>query len=435
MASGYHCTGSIPYGYIHNPENRQEWLLDEAAAEVIRRIFRLVIEGKGVYQIAHILEADKVLIPSAHFRENGIEAAHHDYADPYAWRGGVVATILERREYTGVKILKKTFTERYKHKKRKDTPEDERLLFEGAIPQIVDVETWELAQKLRRTVRRPAKDGRPPSPLTGLLYCADCGKKLTHARNMNYKTGVPKDEYMCGNYRQGTKNCSMHFIRASVVQELILAAIRGVAASVRNNETEFVEKVREASNLRAEAEVKESKKRLTKSQRRCDELDKLVTKLYETYALGKLPENHFDRMIAEYDAEQKELRETIAELQSEVDTFATDSVRADNFIELVKRYTEFDELTTPMLNAFVERVIIHEGDRSSGKRIQDIEIIFNFIGKYDAPPIPTPSPTEDDAEKLAKQDAKRAKNCEKLRAWRAKQKAEKLAAAETAEAR
>jgi hypothetical protein len=172
MSQGYHCTGSIPYGYVHNPENRQEWLLDETAAAVVRRIFQLMIDGKGAYQIANMLTADNVLIPTAHM-ESVVEAVRHEYSDPYAWRSGVVSTILERREYMGVKILKKTYSESYKQKKRKDTPTDEQITFEGAIPQIVDSETWELAQKLRRVVRRPAKDGRPPSPLTGLLVCAD----------------------------------------------------------------------------------------------------------------------------------------------------------------------------------------------------------------------------------------------------------------------
>lgn len=231
-----------------------------------------------------------------------------------------------------MKILKKTYSDSYKQKKRKETPEDEQLVFEGAIPQIVDLETWELAQKLRRVVRRPAKDGRPPSPLTGLLVCADCGKLLTHARNTDYRTGKAKNEYVCGNYRQGTKNCTMHYIRAEVVEELILTTIRRVAGYVKTSEAEFTERVREASNLQAEAEVKESKKRLAKADRRVTELDTLVTKLYETYALGKLPENHYDRMLAEYDDEQKSLQQSIKDLQSKIDGYAADSVLADSFI-------------------------------------------------------------------------------------------------------
>ena len=212
MEAGYHCSGSIPYGYLHDPDDRQQWIVDSQAAEVVRRIFQLVIDGKGVYQIANILAADKVPIPTAHYRETGNdEAVRQSYSDPYAWRGGVVSNILERREYMGIKVLKKTYSESYKQKKRKETPVDEQIVFEGGIPQIVDDETWHNAQRLRRTVRRPAKDGRPPSPLTGLLICAQCGKKLTHARNYDYQKNRERDEYVCGNYRQGTKNCTMHY--------------------------------------------------------------------------------------------------------------------------------------------------------------------------------------------------------------------------------
>jgi hypothetical protein len=338
-----------------------------------------------------------------------------------AWRDGVVSNILERREYTGVKVLKKTFTESYKHKKRKETPESELLTFEGGIPQIVTPETWGLAQKLRRVIRRPAKDGRPPSPLTGLLYCADCGKLLTHARNYDYQKNRERDEYVCGNYRQGTKNCTMHYIRTEVVNELILQTIRRVTGYVRNNESGFVERIREMSDLRAEEEVKESKKRLSKSERRVAEPDKLVTKLYETYALGKLPENHFECMIGEYDGEQTRLRQTIAELRSEIDGYAADSVRTDKFIELVKRYTEFDVLTVQMLNEPVEKVVVFEGDRSSGKRVQKVDIYLSFIGNFDIPDEPiTQTPEEIEAERKAEECRRKARD--RQREYRAKKK-------------
>jgi len=376
MEAGFVCTGSIPYGYVRDSENKQLWHIDEPAAEVVRRIFQLVIDGKGVYQIADILAADKVLIPTAHYEAAGnTGAVHHEVSDPYGWRGGVVSSILERREYMGIRVLRKSYSDSYKNKKRKATPTDEQLLFEGAIPQIVNEETWNNAQRLRRTVRRPSKDGgRPPSPLTGLLICADCGKKLTHARNYDYSKNKAHDEYVCGNYRQGTKNCTMHYIRTSVAETAILHAIQHVAKYLISNEAEFIEKVRAASNLRQEAEVKDSRKRLVKARRRCDELDTLVKKLYETYALGKLSENHFDRMIGEYDVEQKALEQEIADLQKQIDSYTADSVRADKFIDLVRRYTGFEELTPSMLGEFIEKVVVHEGDKSSGKRIQELEI-------------------------------------------------------------
>jgi hypothetical protein len=211
----------------------------------------------------------------------------------------------------------------------------------------------------------------------------------------------------------------MHYIRTSVVQEIILDVIRQAAKYALSNQSEFVDKIREASNLRAEAEVKESKKHLTKANRRAAELDTLIKKLYETYALGKLPENHFERMLDEYDAEQTALRQEVADLQSQIDTFAADSVRADRFIELVQRYTKFDELTVPMLNEFVEKVVIHEGDRSSGKRTQKVDVWLNFIGNFE---LPEPEKSAEELESERKLDEKRAKNAAKQREYRERKK-------------
>ena len=425
MEAGHHCSGSIPYGYIRDSSDKQVWHIDGPAAEVVRRIFKLVIEGNGVYQIADILAADKVLIPTAYYVASGnAGSVRHKFTDLYGWRGGVVSSILERREYMGILILKKTYSESFKKKKRIETPEEEQLVFEGAIPQIVDEETWNNAQRLRRTVRRPAKDGRPPSPLTGLLVCADCGKKLTHARNYDYQKDRERDEYVCGNYRQGTKNCTMHYVRTSVVEAAILGAIRRVAEYAVSNEAGFIERVRAAFNTRQETEVKDSKKRITKASRRCDELDIIVKKLYETYALGKLPENHFERMLAEYDAEQAALRQEIADLEALVSGYAADSVRADKFIEVVRRYTEFDELTVTMLNEFVEKVVIHEGDRSSGKRVQGIEVHMNFIGGFD---IPLPEKSAEEIEAGRRLDEKRRKQSERQRVYRERKKEEAAA--------
>jgi hypothetical protein len=184
---------------------------------------------------------------------------------------------------------------------------------------------------------------------------------------------------------------------------------------------EFAERVREASNLRAEEEIKESKKRLSKAERRIAEVDKLVTKLYETYALGKLPENHFERMIGEYDNEQAALRQTVIDLKAEIDGYAEDSVRADKFIEIVRRYTEFNTLSVQMLNEFVEKVVIYEGDKSSGKRVQQVDIYLSFIGNFNIPDEPMEmSPEEIEAERKA--DERRAKQRERQRAYRAKKK-------------
>ena len=425
MAEGKHCTGSIPYGFLHDPVDRQKWIVDEEAAKVVRRIFHLVIEGNGVYQIAEILERDRVLIPTAHWLEIGEKGnvRHASFKSPYLWRGSVVSSILRRREYMGHTVLRKTQSASYKSKKRKETPESELIIFENTYPAIVDEETWNNAQRLRRTVRRPTKYGKSPNPLTGLMYCADCGGKMTHERSIDSRrVGRNKNEYVCSRYRQRTDRCSIHFIRVPVIEELVLTAIRRVSEFARENEPEFVRKVSQAADTRLEESVREAKKLLAKSRRRRDELDGIIKKLYETYALGKFPENQFERLVAEYDAEQKTLDARIEETESAIERWDAESLKTGRFMELVRRYTEFTELTTPMLNEFVEKIVVHEADKSSGKRTQKVDIHFNFIGHF-IPPFKEEEPTPE--ELLAAQEKREkqlAKNREKLRRYRERKK-------------
>jgi len=217
------------------------------------------------------------------------------------------------------------------------------------------------------------------------------------------------DTYKCSSCNTGTRglraNCTAHFIRTAVVRELLLDAIKTVSGYARTNEAEFVRRVHEASELQQEAAAKASRKQLAKSQKRHAELDEVISKLFEQNATGKITEGRFEILLAGYEKEQAELADASAKLQFELDSFDADSVRADRFIEIVKRYTDFSELTTPMIHEFIDKVIIHEGDRSSGERVQKVDVYLNFIGKFDVP-LPQPEPTPEEiaaAEKLKKQ--------------------------------
>jgi len=348
------------------------------------------------------------------------------------WRGGSVSIILQREEYMGNKILRKGYNESYKNKKRKETPKEERLVFEGAVPQIIDPDTWYTAQRLRKTVRRPAKNGDAPYRLTGLMYCADCNSKMTHDRSIDYRPNrSPKNEYVCSNYRQRTRECSVHYIRVPVVENLILDTIKRISYYVRTNEDEFIAKVREASATRQESAIKESRQLLSKHKRRRDELDTLIKKLYETFATGKIPEKLFDKLLADYDGEQTTLESDIAELQSEIDTWGADVEKTDKFIEVVKRYTDFDELSNEMVNSFIEKIIVHEADRSTGKREQKVVVHLNFIGNFVPPKMDIPlsekeikQQEESERLKLEKQEIQRTKQREKNRKYREKVKAD-----------
>ena len=261
------------------------------------------------------------------------------------------------------------------------------MIFKNTHPAIVDEETWHLAQKLRKTVRKPSYD-RPPHPLTGLVYCADCGHEMTHRQPSPTKKKKydADDAYICGSYRQRTRNCTMHFIKTSVLWELILTAIREVSDYVRQDEQAFIDKVQQTSTVQMAETQREQKRRLAEAIERNGELNTLIKKLYEGNATGKIPDKHFERLLAEYDREQTALETEMEDLQAQIDSFNEDSTKADKFIAVVRRYTDFTELTTPMLNEFIEKVVVHEATGGRTDRKQKIDVYFNFVGQVELPP-------------------------------------------------
>jgi len=384
-AQGKHVTGAVPYGYLHDPQDRQKWILDPEAAPVVRRIFQSIISGKNMTKIAEELTAEKILTPNAHWQNIGAKVSRGAYpADPYRWAVATIIVILKKEEYMGWKVLNKTGTDSYKSKKRQATP-DNKLIFKDAHPAIVDEETFNIVQRLRGTKRRPYKLDGEPNPLTGVLYCADCGEKMYHKQGKNDIHHSTHNEYCCSSYRHYSRSCTYHYIRVEVIEKLILEAIRRTSGYVRENEAEFMKRVREESELQQETAVKESRKKLTKSKRRREEITTLIKKLYESYAADKIPEKHFSELLKGYDTEQAGLDNEIEKLQAEIDRYNTDSVRADKFIELVKRHTEFSEFSAALLNEFVEKVIVHEAVKIDGKREMKLDIYLNYIGKFELP--------------------------------------------------
>ena len=388
MQDGKRVSPSVPYGYLRSPEDKQKLIIDEEPAAVVRRIYQMVIEGKGVTAIADILTAEKVLIPSAYEKKYCPENDHsRGFTNPYLWSATAVSYILEKQEYMGHTVLGKTISVSYKTKKRRKAEPDELMIFKNTHPAIVDEETWHLAQKLRKTVRKPSYD-RPPHPLTGLVYCADCGHKMTHRQPSPTKKKKydADDAYICGSYRQRTRNCTMHFIKTSVLWELILTAIREVSDYVRQDEQAFIDKVQQTSTVQIAETQREQKRRLAEATERNGELNTLIKKLYEGNATGKIPDKHFERLLAEYDREQTALETEIEDLQEQIDSFNEDSTKADKFIAVVRRYTDFTELTTPMLNEFIEKVVVHEATGGRTDRKQKIDVYFNFVGQVELPP-------------------------------------------------
>jgi len=386
--AGKHTAVHPLYGYKKDPANSEKWIIDDEAAEIVRRIFRMTINGKGPYEIAATLEKEHVLCPSAYLAGHGAgNRRNSDFADPFRWWGTTVSYILNRMEYMGYTVNFKTEKTSFRDKRRHRTPTDSWMIFENTQEPIIDEETFQTAQKLRKTGRRPTSLGEA-NPLTGLLYCADCGARLYNERGVNIK-GRFKDFYACSNYRKHTSDCTMHFIRTEVVRDLILSALRSISEYAKANREAFERLVMDTTSDRQAQQMKESRKALADSQRRYDELDVLIQRTYEDHVAGKLTDKRFLKLSQKYEAEQEQLEDELKRLTDEMETMQEQSGRVDKFMALVDRYTSFDELTTPMLNEFVEKVVVHER-KSIGryKRKQRVDVYFNFIGLVELPAAP-----------------------------------------------
>jgi DNA invertase Pin-like site-specific DNA recombinase len=426
---------SVPvYGYKRSPEDKTHWLIDDEAAAVVQRIFQMTIDGISPYQIAAKLTKEQVEKPSYYMAKNGMPGANKKTINvkstPYTWCGGTITGMLKRPEYLGHVVNFRYHNESYKEKKsKKNAPEDWKI-FKHRHEPIIEQSVFDTVQKLLGTTRRYDSLGEP-NPLTGLLYCNECKAKMYNSRHINSDSAISRDDYDCSTYKLGinkyAKHCSGHYIRTVVVRELVLDAIRNICGYVRENQAEFIEKIREESVLHRGETAKSHKKTIAKNERRIAELDNLFQKTYEDNANGKLSDKRFEQITANYEREQSELETKNAEMQSEVDEFNADGEKADEFIKLVKKYTEFEELTTAMLNSFVDKIFIHKATKNEyGERLQVVDIHFNFIGEFKLP-IAEAEPTAEEIAELEKVRRKREYQRKANERYRAKQKAGKSA--------
>ena len=405
--SGKHLTGTVIYGYLWD-EKREHWLVDEEAAEVVRRIFSLTLEGYGPYQIACKLSADRIEIPVVHLaRFNEGVNRSKPVKDPYGWGSSTIVNILKKREYLGHTINFKT-RKHFKDKKSHYVSEDEWTIFENTHEAIIDQQTFDLAQKIRSNVRRYPNGWGEAAPLTGLLYCADCGGKMYVHRTNN---GKRISQYTCSNYTKipcGTLCPTQHRINESAVLKLVSDTLRAIAEYSRNDRTEFIHTVQETQVAQQSADISKKRRRLAAAQKRAGELEKLICKIYEDNALGKLPDARYRALDAQYAKEQDTLEIEIMELEKAVTGYEQSQKSAEKFIALIDKYENFDALTNTMLNEFVEKILVHERARKGSQdTTQEIEIYFNFLGRY-IPPSLQPVPlTSEEQEELQKKEERK----------------------------
>ena len=405
--SGKHLTGTVIYGYLWD-EKREHWLVDEEAAEVVRRIFALTLEGYGPYQIACKLSADRIEIPVVHLaRFNEGVNRSKPVKDPYGWGSSTIVNILKKREYLGHTINFKT-RKHFKDKKSHYVSEDEWTIFENTHEAIIDQQTFDLVQKIRSNVRRYPNGWGEAAPLTGLLYCADCGGKMYVHRTNN---GKRISQYTCSNYTKvpcGTLCLTQHRINESAVLTLVSDTLRAIAEYSRNDRTEFIHTVQETQVAQQSADISKKRRHLATAQKRAGELEKLICKIYEDNALGKLPDTRYKALDAQYAKEQDALEIEIAELEKAVTGYEQSQKSAEKFIALIDKYENFDTLTNTMLNEFVEKILVHERSRKGSQdTTQEIEIYFNFLGRY-IPPSLQPVPlTPEEQEELRKREERK----------------------------
>ena len=405
--SGKHLTGTVIYGYLWD-EKREHWLVDEEAAEVVRRIFSLTLEGYGPYQIACKLSANRIEIPVVHLaRFNEGVNRSKPVKDPYGWGSSTIVNILKKREYLGHTINFKT-RKHFKDKKSHYVSEDEWTIFENTHEAIIDQQTFDLVQKIRSNVRRYPNGWGEAAPLTGLLYCADCGGKMYVHRTNN---GRRISQYTCSNYTKipcGTLCPTQHRINESAVLTLVSDTLRAIAEYSRNDRTEFIHTVQETQVAQQSADISKKRRRLAAAQKRAGELEKLICKIYEDNALGKLPDARYKALDTQYAKEQDALVIEIAELEKAVTGYEQSQKSAEKFIALIDKYENFDTLTNTMLNEFVEKILVHERARKGSQdTTQEIEIYFNFLGRY-IPPSLQPVPlTPEEQEELQKKEERK----------------------------
>ncbi|MCL1852820.1 MAG: recombinase family protein [Peptococcaceae bacterium] len=443
--SGKPTTNTPPYGFVKDPNDKFKWLVDESAAVVIRRIFKMAMDGMGPYQIGRALTTEKIERPSFYFGKNGQGPRRNDYDPnyPYTWNCSTITKILSTLEYCGHLVNLRTTTTDFKSKKFQVKPQDEWLIFENHHESIISQEVFDTVQKLRETVRRIDTLGYS-NPLTGLLWCADCGEKLYNYRRTEPRTPTEKkiiDVYQCSTYKMGKSkyrdSCSVHHISTEDAKDIILDALRKTSGYIRDHEQEFIDELRQSPAKMQGETAKAYKKQISQNDKRINDLTKIFNALYEDKALGEISGERFTEMTATYEQELSTLKSQNAKLQSELDEYNTENNKTDKFLALIRKYTHFEELTNAMINELVDKLVVYECEwsegfaengRPRGTRSQRVDLYFKHIGNYTVPDMRTAEEIE--AERIAaeKLEKKRKYNREFMR----KRAAEKRAA-ETAE--
>ena len=384
--------GPPPYGYKKDPDDPKRWIVDEEAAQVVRRVFRMTLDGYGTEQIATIFSEEKILTPIAYWREKGVNRpGKSKLRGPYMWNSSTITHILSLQEYCGDILNFKTYSKSYKNKKRLANDRENWVIFQDVHDPIIERAVFEQVQQKRGKIRKRRTHEGERNMFSGLLVCADCGHNL----HFHFNQGNPDIKYFnCSNYKGNRGSCtSTHYVRVDFLEQVVLGEIRRLTKFASQFEDEFVKAVIGHSQQAEATDRKLKEKELKALQARDEELDGLFERIYEDNVSGKLSDDRFARMSRRYEEEQKELAEKIKALRAEIDKQSSQSMTTDMFISLVRKYTRARKLTPRMLNELIEKIEVFDAEKVDGVWEQRLRIHYNCVGAIEIPDlIPLPAP-------------------------------------------
>ena len=384
--------GQPPYGYMKDPDNPKHWIVDDEAAQVVKRIYSMTLDGLGTEQIAAQLEKDGILTPRAYWLQKGVKRpGKGKQLPPTRWNSSTVTKILSLQEYYGDILNFKTYSKSYKNKKRIDNDRENWVVFKDVHEPIIDRAVWEQVQQKRGTRRRRRTGDGEKNMFSGLLVCADCGNNLHY----HFNQGNPEIKYFnCSNYKGNRGTCtSTHYVRVDFLEQVVLGEIKRLTKFASHYEEDFVKTVMGSFGQSVALDRKLKEKELAVLQARDEELDGLFERIYEDNVSGKLSDDRFAKMSRRYEEEQKEVSEKIKALRAEMDKLSSKAVTADMFISTVRKYTRAKTLTPRMLNELIDRIEVHQAEKIDGEWVQHLTIHYNCVGAIFIPevfPLPVP---------------------------------------------
>ena len=380
--NGKRVSPTVPFGYVKDPDDKEKWLIDEPAAEVVRKIYALCLAGRGPSQIARQLEKEKILVPSAYYESVGRSHSQKVPTNPCSWDQATVVGILENRQYTGCAVNFKSTTVSYKvHKKIHNATEDYQIIPNMQDP-IISEEQWLRVQELRKHRRRPTATGRA-SLFSGLVYCPDCGAKLHFCAAKSLKRN--QEFWRCSNYKDGRGTCQIHYIRDVVLERIVLEAISSLADFVKCHEPVFLYMLAKKTNAMRQKEHKRLEQAVEQGTKRIAEIDRLIEKVFEQNAIGVLSDERFSKMLQSYEKEQKALTQEVAESRQTLEEAKQKATDLRLLLRTLREMTEINELTPTLVNSLIERIEVHNTDKSSGHCYVKVDIYFTAVGMIDIP--------------------------------------------------